>query len=273
MEARIVESADVASRQGNILGIVRNRIVEPADRDIAWCIQLYQSHPAACLQHLRTHYPDSRVVLLVDGDHGNLARYAELADEFHAELVGGEHLMAFSTSHLYVERLLRQALRGNERFFFRIDPDTRIWRRFHWLPDLACAFGTLETVSEALKDRIRHPPNIQGGCIGLTREVVERVLESGVLSHQRCVVEARAGWVRCADCEHVAGSGSMLDDYVLSWAVDAAGFPVVQHPEIGSYWRRAVPNDALKFAVTHPHKEMEAQGRSRDASRDAAVAE
>lgn len=262
MKANAVQSADVASREGNILGSVRNRIVEPADRDIAWCIQLYQSHPAACLQHLRKHYPDSRVVLLVDGDQGNLARYAELAAGFRAEIVSGEHLMAFSSSHLYVERMLRQALRGNERFYFRIDPDTRIWRRFRWLPEPACAFGTLETVSEAFRDRIRHPPNIQGGCIGFTREVVEGVLASGVLSHQRCVVEARAGWVRCADCEHVAGRGSMLDDYVLSWAVDAAGFPLVQHPEIGSYWRNALPNDALTFAVTHPHKELEAQGGS-----------
>lgn len=261
MTANAIELAGIASRQGNILVIVRNRIVEPADREIAWCIQLYQSNPAVCLQHLRTHYPDSRVVLLVDGDRGNLARYAELAAEFRAELVSGEHLMAFPSSHLYVERMLQQALRGNERFFFRIDPDTRVWRRFRWLPGLACAFGTLETASEAFKDRIRHPPNVQGGCIGVTREVVEGVLQSGVLSHQQCVVEARAGWVRCADCEHVAGRGMMLDDYVLTWAVDAAGFPIVSHPEIASYWRNAVPNATLNFAVTHPHKEMEAAGR------------
>ena len=257
MQSNAMDSVRVTFCRGNILGIVRNRIIEPADHDIAWCIQLYQSNPARCLQHLRTHYPDSRVVLLVDGDHGNLPGYEKLAAEFRAELVSGEHLMAFSSSHLYVERMLRQALRGSERFYFRIDPDTRIWRRFSWLPDLPCAFGTLETVSTAFQDRIRHPPNIQGGCIGFTREVVEGVLESGVLSHQRCVVEAREGWVRCADCEHIADRGMMLDDFVLSWAVDAAGFPIVSHPEIGSYWRKAVPNGALSFAVTHPHKEME----------------
>lgn len=243
--------------QGNILTIVRNRIVDPPDHDIAWCVQLYQSNPEACLRHLRTHYPGSRIVLLADGDSKSLPRYAKLATEFRANLVLGEHLMALSSSHLYVERMLRQALRGAERFYFRIDPDTRIWRRFSWLPDLACAFGTLETVSEAFKDRIRHPPNIQGGCIGFTREVVEGVLASDVLSHQRCVMDARAGWVRCADCEHIADRGMMLDDFVLSWAVDASGFPVLSHPEIASYWRNALPNGALSFAVTHPHKEME----------------
>lgn len=238
-------------------GIVKNRIVDPDDCDVAWCIQLYQSNPARCLQHLRTHYPESRVVLLVDGDATNLARYAELAAEYRAELVSGEHLMAFSTSHLYVERMLQQALCGTERFYFRIDPDTRIWRRFRWLPDLACAFGTLETISTAFQDRIAHPPNVQGGCIGLTREAIEGVLDAGVLSYQRCVLDARTGWLRCADCEHIAGRGSMLDDFVLSWAVDAAGFPVLQHPEIASYWRDAVHNTDLRFAVTHPHKEME----------------
>jgi hypothetical protein len=234
-----------------------NRIIAPEDRDIAWCIQLYQSHPEVCLQHLRTHYPESRVVLLMDGDQENLDRYARLSETYKAELVQGEHLMAFHSSHLYVERMLQQALSGNERFYFRIDPDTKVWRRFRQLPSLSCAFGTLETVTVALKDRIRHPPNIQGGCFGLTRDVVEGVLASGVLSHQRCVAEARLGWVRCADCEHVAARGMMLDDFVLSWAVDAADFPIIQHPEIASYWRHPVVNEALNFAVTHPHKEMD----------------
>ncbi len=235
-----------------------NRIVDPADRDIAWCIQLYQSHPEACLQHLRTHYPESRVVLLMDGDKEHLDRYTRLSEAYKTELVQGEHLMAFHSSHLYVERMLRQGLQGDERFYFRIDPDAKLWRRFRWLPAMPCAFGTLETVTEALKDRIRHPPNIQGGCFGLTREVVEGVLASGLLSHQHCVAEARQGWVRCADCEHIASRGMMLDDFVLSWAADAAGFPIIQHPEIASYWRHPVANDALRFAITHPHKEMDA---------------
>lgn len=238
------------------------RIPDPPDTDIAWCIQLYQSYPRRCLQYLRQSYPQSRVILLVDGDTGNAARYQHLGDEFQAQVIAGEHLMGFRTSHLYVTRLLQQALAGPERYFFRIDPDTRVWRRFSWLPGLPCAFGTLETVTVAFNDRIRHPPNVQGGCIGLTREVCHGVLAAGILNYQSCVANARKGWVRNLDCEHVAANGSMLDDYVISWAVDAAGYPVLQHAEIASYWRNAIDNSALAYAVTHPHKDMEAQERS-----------
>lgn len=234
------------------------QIPDPPDATIAWCIQLYQSHPRRCLQYLRENYPCSRVVLLVDGDGENLRRYERLGQEFDAQVVPGEHLMKFDTSHRYVDRLLQQAVAGPEQYFFRIDPDTRIWRRFSWLPAVPCAFGTLETVTEAFKDRIRHPPNIQGGCIGMTRAAVEGVLSSKLLGYERCVTQARAGWVRTRDCEHVAANGMMLDDFVISWAVDAAGFPIVQHPEIASYWRGAVPNAELAYAVTHPHKDMEA---------------
>lgn len=230
------------------------RVPDPPDAAIAWCIQLYQSYPGNCLRYLRESYPSSRVVLVVDGDADNLPRYETLAREFRATVVRGEHLMQFATNHLYVARLLEQAVAGPERYFFRIDPDTRIWRRFTWLPDLSCAFGTLETVTELFKDRVRHPPNVQGGCLGLTRDVAEGVLASGVLNHDQCVNEAR--WVRNRDSEYVVSKGVMLDDFVISWAVDAAGFPILPHPEIASYWRNVSPNTDLAYAVTHPHKDM-----------------
>ncbi len=234
------------------------RVPDPPDATIAWCIQLYQSNPRNCLEYLRESYPSSRVVLIVDGDAENLPRYETVAREFRATIVRGEHLMQFTTNHLYVVRLLMQAVAGPERYFFRIDPDTRIWRRFAWLPDLACGFGTLETVTEHFRDRVRHPPNIQGGCLGLTRDVALGILASGVLSYERCVNQARQGWVRNRDCEYIMSTGMMFDDFVISWAVDAAGFPILQHPEIASFWRNAAPNADLTYAVTHPHKEMSA---------------
>jgi hypothetical protein len=232
------------------------RVPDPPDTEIAWCIQLYQSYPRRCLQYLRQSYPRSRVVLLVDGDAGNIERYRQLGSEFQAQLVAGEHLMEFQTSHLYVARLLQQAVAGPETYFFRIDSDTRVWRRFTWLPELSCAFGSLETVTSGLNDRIRHPPNVQGGCIGLTRDVCKHILAAGILNYEACVTDARRGWVRSLDCEYVAANGSMLDDFVISWAVDAAGYPVVQHPEVASYWRNAVDNHEHAYAVTHPHKDM-----------------
>jgi len=92
----------------------------------------------------------------------------------------------------------------------------------------------------------------------MTRDVAEEILASGVLSHERCVDQAQQGWVRNRDCDYVMSTGAMLDDFVISWAVDAAGFPILQHPEIASFWRNAEPNAKLTYAITHPHKELSA---------------
>ena len=233
------------------------RVANPPDSEIVWCIQLYQSNPTQCLAYLRTVYSGSRIVLLMDGDVENLQRYQVLSRQFRTELIVGDHLMTSSTCHRYVDRLLQQALTGPERYFFRIDPDTRVWKRFTWLPTFDCAFGTLETVTQAFADRVPHPPNIQGGCIGLTRGCIEGVLASDNLTHDRCVLQATTGWARTQDCRHILSKESMFDDFLISWSVDAAGFPIIQHPEIASYWRVALQNTDLRFAVTHPHKEME----------------
>lgn len=238
------------------------RLSDPPDQDIVWLIQLFNSHPQMCLAHLREAYPHSRVVLIADGDSENFGRYRAISTEFSAELVLGEHLMKFQTTHDYVTRLLQHAVSGRERYVFRIDPDTRIWRRFSWLPEIACAFGTLESVTVAFQDRIRHPPNIQGGCIGLARDVCLAILDQNILNYDACVTHARSGWVRNRDCEHVTAKGMMLDDFVLSWAADAAGFPLLPHAEIASYWRDPVSNETLQYAVTHPHKDMDSPARN-----------
>lgn len=220
-------------------------------------MHLFRTRPEEALRRLRAAYPGSRIVLISDGDEENLGRYQAVAREYGAHLFPGEHLYRLETCHLFVERWLRLALEGPERFAFKIDPDTRLWRRFSWLPGIPCGFGTLETVTVAYGDRVGHPPNIQGGCIGATREVVEGTLAAGVLTWEKCVRDARSGWCRNRDCVHVLERGKTHDDFLASWAIDAAGFPVLQHPEIASYWRNPVPNGDLRFAVTHPHKGME----------------
>ncbi|MCE9582432.1 MAG: hypothetical protein K8T20_08065 [Planctomycetes bacterium] len=237
---------------------MRLRRPDPPDSEIVWCMNLHKTHPGTSLQHLRESYPDSRLVLIVDGDSENLPRYQAVGREFRAQVLPGEPYFNLASGHRYVERVLRQGLAGPERYLFKIDPDTRIWRRFSWLPDFPCAFGTLETVTMAFGVRVGHPPNVQGGCMGYTREVIEGVLASGLLSSDRCVTNAASGWSRNKDCEHMVARGKVHDDFLSSWAVDAAGFPLCQHPEIASYWREAVPNENLAYVVTHPHKSMEA---------------
>ena len=224
-----------------------------ADDQIAWAIQLHNSRLQLewCAPLIRRCYPASRVVLITDGDE---QYYEDLADKYGFELVLGLHWMTLQTCHLYVNRLLEHLLDGPEEYLFRIDPDTKLWRRVNALPAFSSLFGTLETISEYLRDEILVPANVQGGCIGMTRDAADELLSSGVLNHQSCVTDYKSTWARCADALAMAQKGTFADDFVLSWAAFRLGIPVVECEEIRSRWRRDTFNDDLRYAITHPHK-------------------
>jgi hypothetical protein len=226
------------------------------DADIAWTMQLYRCRQqlAWCLRTLRSIYPHSRVTLITDGDDDH---YEDLAQRFDCSLVHGQHWLTLETCHLYVERLLTQMASGDEAYTIKIDPDTKIWRRFERLPNFSCLFGTLETMTEHRGEEVCGAANVQGGCIGATRDAVLAILGSGILSHQSCVAEYSRTWARCGDMMSVASRGRFCDDFVISWAAHELGIPLVESSEIRSRWRRTVDNTDLQFAVTHPHKLLE----------------
>lgn len=223
------------------------------DRDIVWAIQLYRSGIQIdwCLEHLRATHPNSRVVLIVDGDGHDYGATARAND---CVLIEGTHLHRLDTCHLYVRRLLHAMAEGGESYAFRIDPDTCVWRQFAALPAFSCMFGTLETITEGRQAEIDGAPNVQGGCLGVTRDVVLELLASNVLTHDNCATRHLATWARCEDMARTAARGMFCDDFVLSWAARAIGAPIEAHDEIRSRWRRPVDNAGLKYAVTHPHK-------------------
>jgi hypothetical protein len=223
------------------------------DADIAWTMQLYRCREqlAWCLRTLRSAYPGARVSLIVDGDD---ERYEDLADQFGCSLLRGSHWLSLETCHLYIERLLTVMTSGPEPYTIKIDPDTKVWRRFERLPGFSSIFGTLENVTENLRDEVRGAANVQGGCIGATRDALVAILESGILSHRSCAVEYRRTWARCVDMMSVASRGRFCDDFVISWAAHELGIPIVESAEIRSRWRRTADNADLQYAVTHPHK-------------------
>jgi hypothetical protein len=150
---------------------------------------------------------------------------------------------------------LRALLAGEEPYLFKIDPDTRIWRRLTTLPCFSSVFGTLETVTENHRDAIAPPPNVQGGCIGMTRDAAAAMLASGLIDEELCVTHYAHTWARCSDMRACASRGSCCDDFIISWAAHAVGVPIVGAAEIASRWRRTVSNGDLRYAITHPHKQ------------------
>jgi hypothetical protein len=224
-----------------------------SDRDIVWCVHVYDSvrQLAWWAHNVRRNYPRSRVVVVNDGD---VCDYSRIVDEWEFEYVSGAHLMCLGLAHEYVSRMLRVVSQGNEKIGFKIDPDAKVWRRLRVAPGQPCMFGTIETVTENLRAPIFGPPNIQGGCIGMSLEVAREILSLGILTKEACAKEYERTWARCRDMKLAAQKGRMCDDFVLTWAASCAGVPLVGCPEIGSAWRRTPANEDLRFAVTHPHK-------------------
>jgi hypothetical protein len=222
------------------------------DHEIAWAIQLHHSRGQIewCLDLLRAAYPTSRVVLISDGDGED---YRDIATRHQCRYVRGEHLHALETCHLYVRRLLTALADGAEAYCFKIDPDTAVWRRFTSLPAFSALFGTPETITEGRLAEIHGAPNVQGGCIGMTRDVVDDLLASDALSRENCVERHLATWARCDDMVRTAARGQFCDDFVLSWAARHIDVPICDHPEIKSRWRR-LPASPHAYAITHPHK-------------------
>lgn len=223
------------------------------DDAIAWAMHLHHSRGQVewCLERLRVIYPASRVVLIADGDGED---YTNVARAFGADLIVGEHLHALATCHLYVTRVIEALAAGGKPYCFKIDPDTAVWRRFHSLPAHSCIFGTLETITEGRLAEVEGAPNVQGGCIGLTNDAVRAILEADILNKDTCVRDALSTWARCEDMRRAVERKQFCDDYVLSWAADSLGIPLVSHPEIRSRWRREVVDPSRDHAVTHPHK-------------------
>jgi hypothetical protein len=226
--------------------------VDVPDEEIAWAIHLHHSRGQIewCLSLLRTAYPHSRVVLINDGDGET---YADVAATYGCRYVAGEHLHRLETCHLYVRRLLAELADGRETYCFKIDPDTAVWRRFHALPAFSALFGTLETVTEGRLAEINGPPNVQGGCIGMTRDVAAEILAGGILTFENCVQDHRKTWARCDDMVRTAAKGMFCDDFMLSWAAHRLSILVSDYVEIRSRWRRAI-EDRGRYATTHPHK-------------------
>lgn len=200
---------------------------------------------AECLADLRKHYSTSRVILRSDGDPDPrlpiLARRNEV--DFRAEL----RLFGIENGGAVIERMLELFLERPTPYLFKIDPDTVIHRRFHYLPVRSGLFGTLQTESET--------PSIQGGCMGFTRDAAEQILESELLRDSRLREPARfindsPYFFRMADRANRCGLASF--DWIVPWIASQLGIPIYLFDEVNSGWQQAPPNPNQRYAVSHP---------------------
>ena len=148
------------------------------DADITFFMGLYRDRVRAegALTRLREHFPTSRVIVRSDGDGDPKNR--ELSERFGVDYREEERLFPIEHGGAIVARVLDLFLEQPTAYLFKIDTDTSVYRRFHFLPKGSGVFGTLQLTGQGCR-------SIQGGCIGILEVAARAIRDSGLLEDQR----------------------------------------------------------------------------------------
>lgn len=217
------------------------------DDDLTFFALTYKNYDATaeCLRDLRKHYPASRVIIRSDGDPD--PRLPILAQRNKVDFREELRLFGIENGGAVIERMLLLFLEKPTRYLFKIDPDTVIHRRFQYLPVRSGLFGTLQTEAET--------PSIQGGCLGITRDSAEQILQSELLRDSRLKEPAKfvndsPYFFRMAHRANRCGLASF--DWILPWIARKLGIAIYPFDEVNSGWQQAPPNPNQRYAVSHP---------------------
>lgn len=203
-----------------------------------------------CLAPLRAAYPRARVIIRADGDDD--PAIAAAGARHGAEVIYGEWLFTIAAGGRIVDEMLRLFLRAPTRWLFKIDPDTRVHRRFERLPAVDCIFGTVQQQGGLY--------SIQGGCVGFTAGSAERLHASGA-ARDPALAQIPPPWAfNRALRGRPVERGLTSVDWVVGWTARALGIPLVDWPEILSEWQITPDDPDGRYAVTHPHKPAPVRG-------------
>lgn len=229
-----------------------------ADEDLTFFMIVFRNFELAeaSLQELRDHFPRARVVVRSDGDSD--PRFRVLSHRFNVDYRAEERLFPARHGAVVVQRMFEIFLEQPTAYLFKIDPDTRIHRRFRYLPAETAMFGTVQGAPDYL--------SIQGGCIGFAQEAAERILDSRLLLDP-ILRDCRADWPShlAKLARRARDQGLTSFDWSLGWVADQIGIPLIDFPEVYSIYGEVIslPEDEQDtYAVTHPKVVSEASRES-----------
>jgi hypothetical protein len=220
-----------------------------ADSDITFLVQAYKDKHLAvnCLESIRKHYRDSRIVLVLDGDDD--PDWKLVASRYGAEERHQERLYVLAKIGEMWKRRLEYYLEKPTAFLIKLDTDSLVNRRFAYMPD-AGVFGNLSYLPDGSFN------HIVGGCIGFSNTAAEYMLRNKVFDDEG-ISKSPPDWIsRCsrAHWDQWCASGIGSDDCVLSHVCVKYGIEVEVFDEVYIIWWTVPRSVRSRYAVTHPHK-------------------
>lgn len=244
-------------------------------RDLCFLVHTYQDREElhTCIRRLRTVYDQAPLIIVCDGDVGDSCRELqsrgfytrhfrfsdrEAAHAAESTIVHeGERLFVAERGGEIVHRMLGLFLElSSASYLMKIDTDTHVRRVFRRLPGQECCFGTLQNAPRA-------GTSVQGGCMGFTRGLAERLHASRVFLDDDLKVTRIEGSARNSDTwvrteylrKRVEQHGLASIDWIVAH-VARKKFPIefVEFEEVRCLYARR-PRDEHRYAVTHPSAE------------------
>lgn len=190
------------------------------------------------------------ILLIYDGTQCSI----HLAD--YVEVVQGERLKK-TNGAAWTERMFLIFLRDYSHLkgFFKIDPDTRIYREPRNVP--------LDGVfCDRLTGFYKGRKSIKGGCTGVTKEAALKIFASGLLRQPRFNTYGHYSYPRYGFFRHEWETGEGEDaeisccDLILTDVCLALKIPIHDWSDVhGAIKFREQPpsNSGLRYFATHPH--------------------
>lgn len=206
-----------------------------------------------CLNSLRHSYPNSRAIVVSDGDRN--PKIVTICDQFGCEFHMGEWLYGLSHGGQRIHRMLGLFFKNPSRFLVKIDTDTKVCRPFSdFFLDKPCVFGSLIQVQD------QNHAFIQGGCVIYHIEAA-RMLYRNESFLDSSLIENPYQWAHYEATFWKIDNGYISEDQLNAHCVRKLGISMLDHPEIKSFssdWQGIVSARELlglnDFAVIHPCK-------------------
>jgi len=202
-----------------------------------------------CLKEFRRFYPDAALTLISDGESDCSEALEQLSNEFKLTLNQGEYIKSFGNGGLWTDRYFRLFLESDKSLLCRFDPDTVWWRPIN--------FDRYE--SEFYQDvdwfgTMSHPyQRIRGACSFYTRNCVDKVIQSGLLTDFS--QWNHAFYSREHQGRDLTTSLEALQDRIMETIAVKLDLKVKEFNEVMILQAPNVnTNDYRVFAATHPHK-------------------
>lgn len=217
------------------------------DTDITFHFRTYKDLDQAkwTFANIRRNFPQSRIMIISDGDRDI---YPEDFPLHRVDFYPCENLTHIECGGKLIQRAVELFLKAPTKYFIKIDTDTGVHRRFNWLPKGRGMFGSLQSDG--------YINSIQGGFLGMDFTTVVDIYQSGICMSPLLEDYANTYALSPFVLSYCESRVKICEDFLYGYVAAKLGIPLFGFDEVKSNWKNYVENKNMRWAITHPCKDL-----------------